>query len=77
MSDTPAERAARRERVRARAARQAGLLTRWQVRGLGLTQAQLEAEVEAERWRVAGRHTLVICPAARGDHRSWWHAVLE
>ena len=69
--------AARRARVREVAARQAGLLTRWQTRELGLSQEQVEAELTAERWHMVGRHTLLVAPADSGLRREWWLAVLE
>ncbi|WP_456846256.1 hypothetical protein [Cellulomonas sp. P5_C6] len=77
MSQPALARAARRARARDVARRQAGLLTRWQARGLGITQAQLEAELAAERWHVIGRHTLVVAPSVPDDRRDWWLAILE
>lgn len=67
----------RRARVAAHAASQAGLLTRPQIRGLGVTAAQLEAELVADRWRPVGRNTLAVAPPRPGDQVAWWLGVLE
>lgn len=67
----------RRARVSAHAAQQAGLLTRPQIRRLGVTAAQLEAELAAGRWRPVGRNTVVVIPARPHDQLTWWLGVLE
>ena len=67
----------RRGRVATHAAAQAGLLTRPQIRGLGVSAAQLEAELVADRWRPVGRNTVAVAPPGPGDQVGWWLSVLE
>ncbi|WP_034610794.1 hypothetical protein [Cellulomonas sp. URHD0024] len=71
------QRRARRELARSHARGQAGLLTRSQVRALGITADQVRAEIRGERWRVLGRQTLVVAPPVAGVRLDWWLAVLE
>src|SRR6478609_8701817 len=77
MSPDRAARAQRRAVVTGRASHQAGLLTTSQVRALGITAAQMQAELAAERWRPVGRSTLAVAPPGPGDRVDWWLAVLE
>ncbi|WP_421742189.1 hypothetical protein [Cellulomonas sp.] len=44
---------------------------------LGITRSQMRAEIDAGRWRVAGRECLVVAPAASSTPVDWWVAVLE
>lgn len=67
----------RRERIAAHAAEQAGLLTRPQIRSLGVTAAQLEAELAAGRWRCVGRNTVVVASPQPSDRVDWWLGILE
>jgi len=67
----------RRALVADRAAGQAGLLTMSQLRGLGITTAQMHAELDGERWRRAGRYTLAVAPPRPEARADWWLAVLE
>lgn len=71
------ERRARRELARSHARQQAGLLTRSQLSSLGLTAAQVRAEIRGERWRPLGRQTLAVLPSPHGSLVAWWLAVLE
>lgn len=48
-----------------------------QARRLGITTAQMHAEIDAERWRRVGRYTLAVAPAGAADRADWWLAVLE
>ena len=59
------------------ASAQSGVLTRSQVGVLGITRSQMRAEIDAGRWRVAGRECLVVAPAASSTQVDWWVAVLE
>jgi very-short-patch-repair endonuclease len=77
MATDRTARAERRTRVARHAAAQAGLLTRPQIRQLGLTAAQLEAELRAGRWQPLGRHTVAVRPPRPGDQVVWWLSVLE
>jgi very-short-patch-repair endonuclease len=72
-----AERIRRRARMEQLAATQAGVLTRAQVGMHGVTRSQVRAEVDAGRWRVAGRECLAIAPAPADAQLGWWLAVLE
>lgn len=48
-----------------------------QIRGLGITTAQMRAELDAERWRAMGRCTLAVARPGPADRVDWWLAVLE
>ena len=76
MPPTP-DRARRRTVVRALAEQQAGLVARSQALALGITPSHLRAEIEAERWLPAGRHSLVVRAPQPSDQADWWLAVLE
>lgn len=71
------ERAGRRARVAQVASAQAGVLTRSQIGMHGITRSQMRAEVDAGRWRVAGRECLIVHPASPDERVDWWLAVLE
>ena len=77
MATDRTPRVERRLLVARHAAGQAGLLTRPQIRRLGLTAAQLEAELHAGRWILLGRHTVAVAPPRPGDQVAWWLSVLE
>jgi very-short-patch-repair endonuclease len=67
----------RRRRVERLAAEQAGVVSRRQLYAGGVTRGEVRANVRAERWRRAGRQSIVVhrgplTPAARR-----WVAVLE
>lgn len=53
------------------------MVARSQALALGVTPSHLRAEVDAERWRPAGRRSLVVRPFTRDDRADWWLAVLE
>ena len=52
-------------------------MTTSQLRALGITTAQMRAELDAERWRLVGLSTLAVAPPSPGDRADWWLAVLE
>ncbi|MEI2809198.1 MAG: hypothetical protein V9F00_02980 [Nocardioides sp.] len=56
---------------------QAGVISLDQLRGLGVTRAQVRAQVAARRWRRI--HTLVVAThtGPLGGRARWWAAVLE
>ncbi len=56
---------------------QAGVLTRSQVALHGISRSQMRAEIDAGRWRVAGRECLVVAPTPAAARIDWWLAVLE
>jgi hypothetical protein len=72
---------ARRRRLRRRAedaaAAQTGVLSRRQLKRLGVSRWQIRAEIRARRWRAHGRHTVAVHAAELvGDALHWW-AVFE
>ncbi|NMR20362.1 hypothetical protein [Cellulomonas fimi] len=77
MSRDPRFRAARRLRVVHAARFQAGILSRSQVRSLGLTADEVQAEVEAGRWQPRGASCLLVSPDDGVGRSDWWLAVLE
>lgn len=54
-----------------------GVAQRADLRAAGVTRADVRTEVEAGRWLVAGRQTVVIGNVAPVGRASWWRAVWE
>ena len=73
--------AARRRRLRRAAAGlaaiQSGLVSRRQLKGLGVSRWQVRAEIRAGRWRSHGRHTVAVHTADLSGEALWWWAVFE
>lgn len=60
-----------------RAAEQESVLSRRQLRDLGLTRWEIEAELRAGRWRAAGRQAVCVHTGPLSVAASHWVAVLE
>lgn len=56
--------------------RQAGVLTRQQLRSLGITPSQLRAALAARRWQAFGRNVVIVHNAALTRVQQEWVAVL-
>jgi len=75
--DTAERRRVRPERL-ARAARsQDDVVSRAQIYGLGLSRAEVRAEVAARRWQAIGRHCLAVHNGPLTSEARHWVAVLE
>ena len=59
------------------AALHAGVAHRADLRAAGLSRHDVASEVDAGRWRRAGRHTVVIGSSAPRGEALWWRAVWE
>ncbi|MEO6998623.1 MAG: hypothetical protein ABI112_11110, partial [Terracoccus sp.] len=59
------------------AALHAGVAHRADLRAAGLSRHDVASEVDAGRWRRAGRHTVVIGTSAPRGEALWWRAVWE
>lgn len=59
------------------AATQAGVVSRRQLKRLGVSRWQVRAEIRAGRWRAHGRHTVVVHTAELTREALWWRAVFE
>ncbi|OFE15975.1 hypothetical protein BA895_05215 [Humibacillus sp. DSM 29435] len=69
---------AQRARIGAEvAARHAGVAHRADLRAAGLSRHDVASEVNAGRWRRAGRHTVVIGTSEPQGEALWWRAVWE
>lgn len=70
------ERRRRRLRAFAEARKTGGVLSRRQLKELGVTRWEIRAEINAARWQRMGRQTIWICP---GDNQlaAWWRAIHE
>lgn len=60
-----------------RAAEQDGVLSRRQLRDLGLTRWEIEAELRAGRWRAVGRQAVSVHTGPLSAAASHWVAVIE
>lgn len=67
----------RRTKVSDQARGQAGIVSRTQLYGLGLTRAEVRAEVRAGRWQRIGRHCLATHSGPLTVEARHWVAVLE
>ena len=54
-----------------------GVAHRRDLRRRGVSRVDLRTEVAAGRWRLAGRHTVVIAAGELGDRARLWQAVWE
>jgi hypothetical protein len=70
-------RAARRHRAQRLATEQAGVLSRPQIYGEGITRFEVRANVRAGRWRAVGRQCVVLCSGELTPAARRWVAVLE
>ncbi|MEO5744456.1 MAG: hypothetical protein ABIQ53_07695 [Terracoccus sp.] len=59
------------------AALHSGVAHRADLRAAGLSRHDVASEVDAGRWRRAGRHTVVIGTSAPRGEALWWRAVWE
>jgi len=66
----------RRSRIAHAAGAQSGLLTTSQLRLLGITDDELRAEIDAQRWSVVRSHTVRVADHAEDDRYAQWAAVL-
>lgn len=70
-------RADRRDRVAQAAKVQSGVLSRPQIRALGITADEVQAEVDGGRWQPLGRNCLLVTADFDvPEQRRWWLAVL-
>ena len=67
----------RRRRAEAVAAQQAGILSRPQLYAMGLTRAEVHANVRADRWRRVGRQSISIHRGPLSQEAQHWAAVHE
>lgn len=70
-------RQARRRRVEGLAATQEGLVSRRQIFRLGLTRAEIRANVCAGRWQLVGRHVVAVHCGPLAERAALWVAVLS
>ena len=80
MSTPPRHRLPRAERARRAgkiAAAHGGVAHRRDLRSVAVTRADVRSEVEAGRWLVAGRHTVVVGNLEPMGRALWWRAVWE
>jgi very-short-patch-repair endonuclease len=70
-------REARRQRIRRLADKQAGVVSRRQVYGAGLTRAEVRANVLAGRWQLVGRHVVAVHNGELSQAARLWMAVLS
>lgn len=59
------------------AADHAGVAHRADLLLAGVTRADLRTEIRAGRWRLVGRHTVLLAGADLVDESRWWSAVWE
>ncbi|WP_133176433.1 hypothetical protein [Nocardioides currus] len=74
---TATMRRARRAMVDALAASQDGLVSRRQVLALGLSRAEIRANVSARRWQLVGRHVVCVHCGPLVERAPLWVAVLS
>ncbi|MGH3424738.1 MAG: hypothetical protein ACRDO8_08425, partial [Nocardioidaceae bacterium] len=67
----------RRDRVRETSASSCGMLSRDQLLQLGVTRAELQAELRAERWKAHGRETIAVHTGPLDEEMMRWFAVIE
>jgi very-short-patch-repair endonuclease len=71
----------RRRRLRCRveelASRQDGIVSRAQIRDLGLTRFDVRTQVRAGRWQKPSLHTVAMFTGQLNERQHWWVAVLE
>ncbi len=67
----------RRRRVEALAASQEGLVSRRQILRLGVTRAEIRANVRAARWQQVGRHVIAVHCGPLVERAPLWVAVLS
>ncbi|WP_161962488.1 DUF559 domain-containing protein [Nocardioides speluncae] len=72
-----ARRRIRRRKVEQLAVAQAGVVSRSQIYGLGITRGEVRANVRAGRWRAIGRHCVSVHSGPLPEQARWWAAVLE
>jgi very-short-patch-repair endonuclease len=56
---------------------QDGVLSRRQLKGLGISRWQVRAEIQAGRWRSHGRHSVAVHTRGLEGEARWWWAVFE
>lgn len=75
---TPAVlRRARRARIQEYAGRQDGVVSRSQLRALGISDAEIAANLAAERWQRLGTHSICVHTGPLPARTQWWAAVFE
>ena len=77
VHDPASRRRALRRRAADLASTQCGVVSRRQLKGLGVTRWQVRAEIRAGRWRAHGRHTVAVHTAELAREALWWRAVFE
>ncbi|MBA3783391.1 MAG: hypothetical protein H0X12_16255 [Nocardioides sp.] len=70
-------RRARARRVAELAAHQGGVVSRAQIYALGLTRAEVRADVRAGRWARVGSRSIVVHTGDVSTEGRWWAAVFE
>lgn len=75
MTAPSTERRARRRAARDEADDFAGVLPRWRLLDLGYDHAAVQREIEAERWRSLGTHTVAV-HTGTVDARAHWHRAV-
>lgn len=76
MARERSRRLARRALAADAASRQAGLLTTFQIRALGVTDNELRAELSAGRWETVRNRTVRVATPAHAESTLWWEALL-
>ncbi|MBO1754048.1 hypothetical protein [Allobranchiibius sp. CTAmp26] len=74
---TPSRRSLRAAAFARVAADHAGVAHRAVLLREGVTRADLRTEIRAGRWRLVGRHTVLLAGAELADECRWWSAVWE
>ncbi len=67
----------RRQRVELLANQQDGVVSLLQVYSLGITRAEVRANVQARRWNRVGRQSLIVHTGPVDEAARWWTAVFE
>ena len=72
-----ARRRARRTRIQEYAERQDGVVSRQQLRALGISDGEVLANLAAGRWQAWGRHSVCVHTGPLPERSQWWVAVFE
>jgi len=70
-------RRSRRARIQEYAARQDSVVSRQQLRSLGISDGEVAANLAAGRWRRLGQHSICMHTGPLPDRAQWWAAVFE
>lgn len=74
---TRATREARLQRVRALGERQGGVVSRPQLRELGITRGEIAAHLRGGRWQAVHTQGVAVHTAPLAEVGTWWAAVFE